>query len=124
MNPHIKRIAIQIEEIAAKQNMHVALTGGQLYKSGVRKDIDFVLYHATSKDGKNPTNRDMVIMGLIVEGFTLVSRHGRVDKFTYEGDDIDILYPEFTGTGEYDSPAIESSPNISVTPIPAPISFL
>jgi hypothetical protein len=34
----------EIEAVACQQGAHVALTGGALYKSGDRKDVDVMLY--------------------------------------------------------------------------------
>ena len=105
MNPTIKNLAVLIEEVAVRAGMHVALTGGQLYKDGPRKDIDFVLYHASGWDGevaKHEAQVEVVFELLTAEGFSNFRNYGRVTKCTYEGIDIDFLYPEYMHAGEYE----------------------
>lgn len=105
MNPTIKNIAILIEEVASKYDMHIALTGGQLYKDGPRKDIDFVLYHANWSNGsvcKSEATVEVVFKNLLLEGFSNFRNYGRVTKCTYEGIDIDFIYPEYMHAGEYE----------------------
>lgn len=100
MTPAIKNMAVIIESIAAQHGMHVGLTGGQLYKDGPRKDIDFVLYHASNTD-RSEKKVFAIMCDLYSEGFSNITNFGRVTKLTYEDLYVDILYPEFDGAGEY-----------------------
>lgn len=107
MNPNIKNIAVLIEEHAVEFGLHIALTGGQLYKDGPRKDIDFVVYHENSEhvNGLDQSERESCVEGLFetlwAEGFSNFRNFGRVTKCTFNGIYIDILYPEYTRLGEY-----------------------
>ena len=94
MSAHIKNLAVILEEAASKYGMHIALTGGQLYKDGHRKDVDFLLYHA-SNSSQNEAAVINFFRQLHKEGFSNILNFGRVTKMLYEGDSIDVLYPEF-----------------------------
>ena len=74
----------------APQGLFPALTGGCLYKSGNRKDIDVVIY-------KHRENKDVIDIPSIIndiDGIKLVSSHGFVTKAIYRNRAIDILFPE------------------------------
>ncbi|MCP4342903.1 MAG: hypothetical protein GY799_29475 [Desulfobulbaceae bacterium] len=107
MNPLLKNLAMLIEDIASKYDVHVALTGGQLYKDGPRKDIDFVLYHSSRKcmaeyvEADNLKAIEDIFLSLYAEGFSNFRNFGRVTKCTYNGVAIDFLYPEYQHQGEY-----------------------
>lgn len=107
MSTHIKNLACTIERHAQILGLHVALTGGQLYKDGFRKDIDFVIYHENSEhtNGLTPEQREhnveKLFEALHMEGWSNFNNYGRVTKCTHSGDSIDILYPEYTRLGEY-----------------------
>lgn len=58
----IFQMARQLEAITSRHNMHVALTGGYLYRDGARKDVDFVIYRA----GGHPcADREMFREGIL-----------------------------------------------------------
>lgn len=104
MNIYVKNLARLIEDAAEKHDMHVALTGGQLYRDGPRKDIDFVIYHASHQGGhvdKAEAKVEAIFQELLLEGFSNFRNFGRVTKCTYEGTVIDFLYPEYMHNGEY-----------------------
>lgn len=46
-------MARKIEQFAPNFDCHVALTGGTLYKDGVRKDADFLFYRIRQADKIN-----------------------------------------------------------------------
>lgn len=99
----IKPIATLMESMSVNHGLHIALTGGSLYKSGARKDIDFVLYHASGEQRSYTAVEDF-FSDLHASGFSNIKNYGRVTKCTYEGQSIDILYPEYMHRGEYTFP--------------------
>lgn len=82
--------------------MHVGLTGGVLYKEGVRKDIDLLVYNVLQSDIKED-NAFVMLQHFCqkTERTSFESFYGFVTKITYKGHNIDILYPEFIGVGTY-----------------------
>lgn len=94
------RLAKTIEPHLAPQGIHVALTGGVLYKEGQRKDIDLLLY--VERDRAVPRNMYTVVEGLCkaLPGMQITGYYGFVIKAKYEDTAIDFLYPEYSG-GEY-----------------------
>lgn len=114
MAAHIKNLAVRMEHYARDYGLHIALTGGQLYKDGHRKDIDFIVYHENSEytTGLNAAQRERQVecffQALWMDGFSNFVNYGRVTKCTYGGDSIDILYPEYTRLGEYIVETLES----------------
>lgn len=90
----LKNLAIKLEEHAVTCGMHIALTGGTLYKDGVRKDIDFVLYHASNSTQSEDALKQFFRL-CHFDGFGNIINYGRVTKMTYGGQKIDILYPEY-----------------------------
>ena len=82
-----------IEEIGG----HIALTGGCLYKEGVRKDIDIILYR---RKPEVEINQAKLVEFLISLDITHIREFGRVLKARWEGVEIDIIQPEVVG-GEY-----------------------
>jgi len=91
-------LCVLVESICPKYGYHVGLTGGLLYKQGVRSDCDIVLYRIRSEG--NPS-----FMGLWAElelnGFTDMESFGFVTKCKYKGKLLDIFYPE-AQEGEYE----------------------
>lgn len=82
---------------------HPALTGGLLYKEGLRKDCDIVIYQRGDKDGKrDPIDWPGLWAALEGIGLLLENDFGYVKKCRYEGLVVDILDPAQTG-GSYGS---------------------
>ena len=81
----------QLEAVAPQFGCHVALTGGTLYKIGVRKDVDIVIYRIRQADRID-------IVGLMTAFKTLGVEHvhdyGFCYKASYEGRLIDFLFPD------------------------------
>lgn len=92
-----------LEQVAPSYGCHVGLTGGLLYKSGERKDLDVLLYRIrdTPVDWK----------GLYVKfhdfGIEIESDFGFCTKANLNGKRIDFLRPEVEG-GDYQRRLAES----------------
>lgn len=86
---------VQLAEIAAsKVGAHVALTGGVLYKTGPRKDLDLVFY----PDGTVVNfSREEVLQELKSHDFEILLDKGRVVKAFFPGGPgkIDLFFPEY-----------------------------
>lgn len=83
---------------ALPRGIWVALTGGTLYKEGVRKDLDLVLYsdHATWRNPLEARHAAYNSMLLNLGPLKFVRDHGYVTKFEWGGTlEIDFLFPEF-----------------------------
>ena len=102
-----------LEQIAPKYGAHVALTGGCLYKDGIRKDIDIMLYRIRQADEINATGffkRVEEVLGIYLLGpfhFNWVQKAltpddepKSIDFFFPEGDKVD---EKFLATAEYNS---------------------
>ena len=89
---HAVRLCKTIEPICIKNGFHIALTGGVLHKDGNRKYTDLILY-------KNRQNSDQNLLqlwnDLQLQGVRFIKSFGFVTKFTWQGNKIDMLYPEF-----------------------------
>lgn len=86
---------------AQKFNCHPALTGGLLYKTGLRKDCDIVIYQRGDVDGKRePINWPGLWAALYDIGVCLGDDFGYVKKCTYQGKIVDIFDPTEDG-GNY-----------------------
>ena len=102
------KIAIQIEAIVKEYGHHVALTGGVLYKTELRKDIDYVLY---SEDRFSDTDEDKEAYADIKhEMFRALSKisvavkydYGYVVKAKLRSHNLDFLLVNFPGDSTYD----------------------
>lgn len=94
-------------EAALAGSHHVALTGGALYKEGVRKDFDFVIYAhnsaGTEAGGDYPPDdpsscrldKEAVAKALTECGLFGRVDFGRVEKWHGEIGEVDILFPEY-----------------------------
>lgn len=99
----ILRLAKLLEPIADHAGFHIGLTGGQLYKEGERKDIDFVVYGTREGADKLPDINDLMVKwSNSLPDFQCKSFHGYVTKATWKGYDLDFLYPEFDGVNSYE----------------------
>jgi hypothetical protein len=83
-----------IEPIALVYNAHVGLTGGCLYKDGLRKDMDIVFYPHGGSGGMDEPG---LITALEAAGFVLGGRWTRVQKVSWEEKTIDFIFPHHEG---------------------------
>lgn len=101
-----------IEAVAPDFGCHVALTGGLLYKSGTRKDLDLLFYRIRQAE-------KIDIAGLFAElsKFGIERKTDRdqfVIKARYLGRKIDCLFPEFED-GLYERDEDVDAPNTEKT---------
>lgn len=95
------RLCKQIEDVAPEFGLHVALTGGCLYKDGERKDVDIILYRIRQVNlpdyqGLYYKLSELNICSLL-EGYGWVTKaitpDGiNIDFFDIEYDDANTLY--------------------------------
>jgi len=82
----------KIEKICPAYGCHVALTGGTLYKDGLRKDCDILFYRIRQV-------KEIDVVGLF-DALELIdiklqrACNGWVYKATYQGKPIDCFFPE------------------------------
>lgn len=94
-----------IEAIAPKFGCHVALTGGCLYKSGPRKDLDVVFYRVRSVEKIDLAGLFASLdAGLGIRVITPLDDWRWVIKATSGARSIDFFFPEAAG-GDYDQGA-------------------
>ena len=87
----------QIETYASSCNFHIALTGGCLYKEGVRKDCDIIVYSVRQESPNINTFLDVLEDNKIC---TFVKRGGWHNKAMLDnGRSVDFLYPEYEKLG-------------------------
>lgn len=84
--------AIALEDIAPDYGAHVALTGGCLYKQGIRKDVDILFYRVRQVDEIDEPGLLAAITKIM--GVTMRERFGWVQKATYKGKHVDFFFPE------------------------------
>lgn len=110
---------IQLEPIIAAMGMHIGLTGGCLYKTGPRKDMDIILYR---HHGAELCTFDGLISGLSAHGVLMKSLHHNVIKMvTRDGQSIDLLlragvsWPETEACpeGSSDTPTKQKYPDLA-----------
>jgi len=94
-------LAQAIEAVCPQHGCHVALTGGLLYKSGLRKDADFLFYRIRQVDNINRTGLFASLESL---GVTPGPDFGFVRKAKYKGKTIDFFFPE-EPQGDYNTDA-------------------
>jgi hypothetical protein len=85
------KVATELERIAPLHGAHVALTGGCLYKTGPRKDLDILFYRIRQV---KEIDESGLLAALEDRGFELGSRYGWVQKATYDGKPVDLFFPE------------------------------
>src|SRR6266478_7361451 len=85
----------RIEEFAPLYDCHVALTGGCLYKSGPRRDVDIMFYNI--RQAPDGTNQQGLLDELAKNGFKIGKRFGWVVKAIYAGKPVDLFFPEYDG---------------------------
>ena len=87
----------KIEEFCPKYGAHIALTGGTLYKDGVRKDCDILFYCIRQWDKIDETG---LLERLSKEGLNIGKRKGWVWKAEYNGNPVDMFFPEAYPAGD------------------------
>lgn len=99
-----------VEDICPRYGCHVALTGGCLYKDGLRKDCDLLFYRI-----RQVPKIDMDGLWLALERIGLIkqSGFGWCYKADWCGKPVDCFFPE-EESGEY--PGTSSEP--AAIPLP------
>ena len=87
-----------IESICPEFGCHVALTGGTLYKQGIRKDCDVLFYRIRQVP---EIDQDGLFAALDRAGIVRKSGFGWVHKAEFRGMKIDMFFPE-SDDGEYE----------------------
>lgn len=87
----------KVEEVCPAFGVHVALTGGLLYKDGPRTDCDLILYRIRQTPDVNWTD---LWAALTAIGFDKFVHFGFVSKCEHQGRFVDFLMPE-APKGEY-----------------------
>jgi hypothetical protein len=90
-------LCIELEKIAPAFGCHVALTGGLLYKTGMRKDCDVLFYRIRQTP---EIDIDGLFDALAGIGFVKVKGFGWCHKAEYQGKPVDCFFPE-TPSGDY-----------------------
>ncbi len=86
-----------------KFHCHPALTGGLLYKHGLRKDCDIVIYQRGDVNGeRKPIDWTNLWVALDAIGLKLITDFGYVKKCRYHGKTVDVFDPTQDG-GNYGS---------------------
>jgi len=80
-----------LEIVAPDYGAHVALTGGCLYKDGMRKDADIMFYRIRQV---NAIDEIGLLNQLSRMGFNIIKRSGWVVKAKYNDKPIDFFFPE------------------------------
>lgn len=80
-----------LEEVVPAYGCHVALTGGTLYKDGIRKDCDVLFYRIRQWP---QIRMDSMWTELEMRGFKKLSGFGWCYKAQYGGKNIDCFFPE------------------------------
>lgn len=84
-------LATIVEHAIKDLGAHVALTGGCLYKVGLRDDLDLLFYRVRQA----PVLQEREIIGKLQElGFTEPKHYGWVYESTYQGKNVDLFFPE------------------------------
>lgn len=91
-------LARLVEPIAAAHNCHVALTGGCLYKDGVRKDCDLLFYAVRGQE------IDSKELWTKLESIGLLYQRGSgwCQKGTYQGKGVDCFFPDGGAEDDYE----------------------
>lgn len=83
-----------LEGIAPQFGAHIGLTGGTLYKDGLRKDCDIILYRIRQVDF---IDADGFFEAAKAIGVTKLGGFGWVHKAEWNGLPIDFFFPEEDG---------------------------
>lgn len=84
-------VAELVEKVVVPVGAHVALTGGCLYKQGLRDDLDLLFYRIRQT---KELNEDAVLGVLTAIGFEIKDHYGWVYKAKYAGKSVDLFFPE------------------------------
>ena len=84
-------LCIQLETIAPFYGCHVALTGGCLYKPGLRKDVDIMFYRIRQI---SELDKEGLLNKLYTMGFVNQRTFGWVTKCEYTGKGVDLFFPD------------------------------
>lgn len=88
------RLCKQIEDVSPEFGLHVALTGGCLYKHGERKDVDIILYRI--RQVSNPDYQGLYSKLSEINICSTLERYGWVTKaITPDGINIDFFDIEY-----------------------------
>lgn len=87
-------LCVKLERIAPKFGAHVALTGGLLYKSGLRKDCDVLIYRIRQIE---TIDIDGLFSAAAEVGIVKTGGFGWCHKAEYLGKPIDFFFPESDG---------------------------
>lgn len=98
------RLCRELSIVVPATGAFIGLTGGTLYKQGMRKDLDVLLYRCRQVDQINWRELYDTLHNI---GIEIVKNHGFVKKAQYKVynkalskyiyKNIDILYPEHSG---------------------------
>lgn len=80
-----------LEDIAPKYGAHVALTGGTLYKTGPRKDVDILFYRIRQIESIDVAGLMLAAAQIGVEPG---KDYGWCYKAVFQGKPIDFFFPE------------------------------
>lgn len=82
----------EVETICPRFGCHVALTGGTLYKDGMRKDLDLLFYRVRQVE---KIDEQGLLDALSSElGIEVVATFGWVTKATYVLRKLDLFFPD------------------------------
>lgn len=82
----------EVESAISHLNCHVALTGGALYKRGMRKDLDLLFYRV--RQAEHPSKEE-ILGALKLRGFEITDRQFNwCVKSKFYGADVDLFFPE------------------------------
>lgn len=84
------RLCRTLEEIAPKFGAHIALTGGCLYKDGMRKDCDIIVYRIRQV---NEIDRVGLFAAFETVGIKVDNDYGFCVKAHYGQWSVDLLFP-------------------------------
>lgn len=92
-----------VEEVAPSADCHVALTGGCLYKDGLRKDCDLLFYSIRQSKGVDDTKPRVLEALARIPGFVVLTDYGWCVKAMYLERGVDMFFPELqlSGSGAY-----------------------
>jgi hypothetical protein len=89
-----------VEMVCPKHGCHVALTGGNLYKSGPRKDVDLLFYRIRQVE---KIDMEGLWAGLEAIGLKKLSGFGWCYKASFNGLPVDCFFPEEQAGEEYEN---------------------
>jgi hypothetical protein len=84
-------LCVMLESVVPEFGAHVALTGGNLYKTGERKDADVLFYRIRQQP---QIKMEQMWKALEAHGFYRVSGFGWCHKATCWGRSVDCFFPE------------------------------